>query len=151
MIMDEIIIQRENISPNEWNRPVENTDGFLALPGRTLFLAGQVGWDEHEKFQSTELVPQFEQALKNIIAIVTKAGGKVENICKLTCFCKDRDQYRASRKEIREIWKKNLDHHSPCMSMIFVTDLVEQSALIEIEATAVIPYSIQQGCFSITA
>ncbi|NQV01680.1 MAG: RidA family protein [Bacteroidia bacterium] len=137
--MEEKIIPRENISPDEWNRPTENTDGILAMQGRILFLAGQVGWDEHEKFQSTKLVPQFEQALKNIIAIVIRAGGKVENICKLTCFCTDRDQYLASRREIREVWKTLMKNHSPCMSLIFVADLLDHPAVIEIEATAVVP------------
>ncbi len=101
-------------------------------------MAGQVGWTSEEKFESDRLVPQFKQALKNIIAIVEKAGGKPSDICKMTCFCKDRDQYLDSRKGLGEIWKSVMGKHYPCMSMIFVVDLLDHPALIEIEAVAVI-------------
>ena len=128
-----------NILPEGWPQPKGYSNGILAPKGRTLFLAGQVGWNKEEKFTSEKLIPQFEQALLNIVAIVEKAGGKPADICKMTCFCKDRDQYLASRRELGVIWKNIMGKHYPCMSMIFVVDLLDHPALIEIEATAVIP------------
>lgn len=127
------------ILPDGWPPPKGYSNGILAAKGRTLFLAGQVGWTNEEKFVSEKLVPQFELALKNIVAIVETAGGKPTDICKMTCFCKDRDQYLASRKELGRIWKDIMGTHYPCMSMIFVVDLLDHPALIEIEAIAVIP------------
>ena len=127
------------ILPDGWPVPKGYSNGILAARGRTLFLAGQVGWTAEEKFISENLVPQFEQALKNIVSIVEKAGGSAKDICKMTCFCKDRDQYLASRKQLGSIWKQIMGNHYPCMSMIFVVDLLDHPALIEIEATAVIP------------
>jgi enamine deaminase RidA (YjgF/YER057c/UK114 family) len=132
-------MNHQTILPDGWPLPKGYSNGILATEGRTLFLAGQVGWTQEEKFASDKLIPQFEQALKNIVAIVKKAGGKSEHICKITCFCKDRDQYLASRKELGKIWKEVIGSHYPCMSMIFVVDLLDHPALIEIEATAVIP------------
>jgi len=128
----------ENILPDGWPTPKGYSNGILAAKGRTLFLAGQVGWTPEEVFESDKLVPQFEQALKNIVAIVEKAGGKPTDICKMTCFCKDRDQYLASRRELGGIWKAIIGKHYPCMSMIFVVDLLDHPGLIEIEAMAVI-------------
>ena len=127
------------ILPDGWPIPKGYSNGILAAKGRILFLAGQVGWTAEEKFSSDKLVPQFEQALKNIVAVVIKAGGKPEHICKMTCFCKDRDQYLDSRKELGKIWKDIIGNHYPCMSMIFVLDLLDHPAVIEIEATVVIP------------
>jgi enamine deaminase RidA (YjgF/YER057c/UK114 family) len=127
------------ILPDGWRHPKGYSNGILAHQGRTLYLAGQVGWDEHEKFHSEKLAPQFAQALKNIVTLVNKAGGKAEHICRMTCFCKDRQQYLASRKELGKIWKEIIGDHYPCMSMIFVSDLLDHPAIIEIEATAVIP------------
>ncbi|MDP1728314.1 MAG: RidA family protein [Bacteroidota bacterium] len=127
------------ILPEGWPIPKGYSNGILAEKGRVLFLAGQVGWNAEEQFTSEELVPQFEQALKNILAIVTKAGGKAEDICKMTCFCKDREHYLASRKELGKIWKELMGNHYPCMSMIFIVDLLDHPAVIEIEAIAVIP------------
>ncbi len=132
-------MHHEIILPEGWPAPKGYSNGILAQPGRTLFLAGQVGWTSEEVFESDKLVPQFEQALKNIVAIINKAGGKPEHICKMTCFCKDRDQYLASRRELGKIWKDIIGNHYPCMSMIFVVDLLDHPALIEIETTAVIP------------
>ncbi|MDP6909296.1 MAG: RidA family protein [Flavobacteriales bacterium] len=131
--------EHEIILPDGWPQPKGYSNGILAKKGRTLFLAGQVGWTAEEKFASEKLVPQFEQALKNIVAIVEKAGGKPTDICKMTCFCKDRNQYLASRRELGAIWKEIIGRHYPCMSMIFVVDLLDHPALIEIEAMAVIP------------
>lgn len=126
------------ILPDGWLTPKGYSNGILAKTGRMLFLAGQVGWTRDEKFASEKLVPQFEQALKNIIEIVTKAGGKREDICRMTCFCKDRNEYLESRKEIGKVWRELMGNHYPCMSMIFVVDLLDHPAVIEIEATAVI-------------
>ncbi len=127
------------ILPDGWPTPKGYSNGILAAQGRTLFLAGQVGWNAEETFESDQLVPQFKRALKNIVAIVEKAGGKREDICRMTCFCKDRDQYLASRRDLGAIWKEIMGRHYPCMSMIFVVDLLDHPALIEIEAMAVIP------------
>ncbi len=131
--------EHQTILPEGWPPPKGYSNGILSAKGRTLFLAGQVGWTNEEKFVSEKLVPQFEQALKNIIAIVEKAGGKPADICKMTCFCKDREQYLAARRELGVVWKNIMGKHYPCMSMIFVVDLLDHPALIEIEAIAVIP------------
>lgn len=129
----------ETILPEGWLFPKGYSNGIMAAKGKTLYMAGQVGWTADQKFVSDKLVPQFAQALNNIIDIVQKAGGKPEHICKMTCYCKDRDQYLASRKELGIIWKEIMGMHYPCMSMIFIVDLLDHPAVIEIEATAVIP------------
>lgn len=131
--------KHEIIFPDGWKKPIGYSDGILATEGKILFIAGQVGWDENQIFQSSELVPQFEQALKNIMDVLKKANGKPEHICRMTCFCIDKKQYLDSRRELGSIWKKILGNHYPCMSMIFVSDLLDHPALIEIETTAVIP------------
>src|SRR3990172_4883707 len=104
-------MKHEIILPDGWPVPKGYSNGILTEKGRTLYMAGQVGWTPEEKFASDKLVPQFEQALKNILAIVKKAGGKPEHICKMTCFCKDREQYLESRKELGITWKKNFGNH----------------------------------------
>jgi len=131
--------QHTKILPDGWLQPKGYSNGILAAKGKILFLAGQVGWTDEEKFLSENLIPQFEQVLHNIVAIVKEAGGTPMDICKMSCFCKDRDQYLASRKELGHIWRKIMGNHYPCLTMIFVVDLLDHPALIEIEAMAVIP------------
>ena len=124
--------------PPGWAPPIGYANGIEAR-GRVVFVAGQVGWDEQQHFQSEELVPQFEQALKNILAVLAEAGGKPEHICRLTAFCIDKPGYLAGRKELGRIWKRLIGNHFPAMSMIFVADLLDAPGKIELEATAVIP------------
>ena len=132
-------IEKEIIQPDGWARPTGYSNGILVRPGKVLFIAGQVGWDENQVFQSMEMGPQFEQALKNTLAILEKVGGGAEHICQMTCFCTDKKKYIEARREIGQAWKQVLGKNFPAMSMIFVTDLLAPNSLIEIESTAVIP------------
>jgi enamine deaminase RidA (YjgF/YER057c/UK114 family) len=127
------------LQPAGWSPPVGYANGISVAPGRIVFVAGQVGWDAEEKFHSEELVPQFEQALKNIIAIVAAAGGEPKHICRITAFCIDKPAYLAGRREIGRIWRALMGKHFVAMSMIFVADLLDHPAKVELEATAVIP------------
>jgi enamine deaminase RidA (YjgF/YER057c/UK114 family) len=125
--------------PQDWAPPIGYANGIVVPAGRLVFIAGQVGWDEQQQFHSKDLIPQFEQALKNILAILAQAGGAPTHICRITAYCIDRPAYLTSRAELGAIWKKLMGTHYPAMSMIFVADLLDHPAKIELEATAVIP------------
>jgi enamine deaminase RidA (YjgF/YER057c/UK114 family) len=129
----------EILQPRNWLPPVGYANGISVPTGRIVFIAGQVGWDANQHFQSEDLVPQFEQALKNILAILAEAGGKPTHICRLTAFCIDKPAYLTGRRDLGRIWKSLMGNHYPVMSMIFVADLLDTPAKIELEATAVIP------------
>ena len=131
----------QSLHPRNWLPPIGYANGISVAAGRIVFIAGQVGWDAEQHFQSEELVPQFEQALKNIIAVLAEAGGKPNHICRLTAYCIDKPAYLAGRRELGRIWKSLIGSHFPAMSMIFVADLLDAPAKIELEATAVIPAS----------
>jgi len=127
------------LQPSRWRPPQGYANGISVAAGRIVFVSGQVGWDAEEKFHSEELVPQFKQALMNIITILGEAGGKPEHICRITAFCIDKPAYLAGRRELGRIWRELMGKHYVAMSMIFVADLLDHPAKIELEATAVIP------------
>ena len=129
----------EVLHPKGWASPVGYSNGIVAGPGRIVFIAGQVGWDEQQKFQAAELAPQFEQALKNVLAVLAEAGGRPEHVCRITGFCCDKKSYLAERRVLGRIWKRYMGRHYPAMSMIFVSDLLDSPGKIELEATAVVP------------
>jgi enamine deaminase RidA (YjgF/YER057c/UK114 family) len=110
----------------------------ISASGNLLFVAGQIGWDKDGNV-ADGLVNQFEQALRNIVTVVEHAGGKAENIGRLTIFIKDKQDYLNRRKEIGECYQTVMGKHFPAMSLLIVKDLVEENALVEIEATAVLP------------
>lgn len=125
--------------PDGWAPPIGYSNGIAVDGGRLVFIAGQVGWDEQQRFHSEDLVPQFEQALKNVLNVLAEAGGKPEHICRMTAYCIDRPAYLAGRSELGRIWRRLMGTHYPAMSMIFVADLLDHPAKIELEATAVVP------------
>jgi len=129
----------KTLLPEGWAPPQGYANGIEVRAGRIVFLAGQVGWDADQRFHSTEIAPQFAQALDNILAILREAGGRPEHICRITAFCCDKPRYLVARKELGAIWRERMGRHYPAMSMIFVADLLDHPAVIELEATAVLP------------
>jgi len=125
--------------PEGWKEPVGYSNGIAARPGRIVFVAGQVGWNAAQQFESEEIAPQFDQALRNILAVLAGAGGRAEHICRITAFCCDKPAYLAARGQLGRIWRQHMGRHYPAMSMIFVSDLLDNPGKIELEATAVIP------------
>ena len=124
--------------PDGWKSPIGYANG-VAASGTLVFVAGQVGWNEQQVFQSEALAPQFEQALKNVIAVLAEAGARPEHVCRITAYCCDKPAYIAARRELGAIWQRHMGRHYPAMSMIFVSDLLDSPGKIELEATAVIP------------
>ena len=129
----------EILHPKGWAPAVGYANGIAVSGGKLVFIAGQVGWNAEQQFASEELAPQFEQALKNVLAVLAEAGGRPEHICRITAFCCDKPAYLAARKDLGRIWKTLMGRHFPCMSMIFVSDLLDSPGKIELEATAVVP------------
>jgi enamine deaminase RidA (YjgF/YER057c/UK114 family) len=125
--------------PEGWAPPIGYANGIVVPAGRLVFIAGQVGWDAQQRFHSEALAPQFEQALRNVLAVLAQAGGAPEHICRMTAYCIDRSAYLSARRELGQIWRQLVGRHYPAMSMIFVADLLDHPAKIELEATAVIP------------
>ncbi|MDQ3247049.1 MAG: RidA family protein [Pseudomonadota bacterium] len=124
--------------PPGWPRP-KGYSNAMAARGRIIVTAGVVGWDEQERFASDTLAGQFAQALRNILAILECDGAGPANIARMTCYVTDIDAYRASLTEIGAAWKEIIGRHYPAMGLVAVTALVEPQALVEIEATAVVP------------
>ena len=129
--------------PEGWAAPVGYANGTAVDAGRIVFIAGQVGWNAQQQFESADIVPQFEQALKNVLAVLKAAGGEARHICRITAYCCDKPAYLAARRELGAVWRAQMGTpmgtHYPAMSMIFVADLLDNPGKIELEATAVLP------------
>jgi enamine deaminase RidA (YjgF/YER057c/UK114 family) len=105
--------------------------------GRVLFVAGQIGWDRNQQF-ANGLLAQFDLSLANVIEVVKAAGGSMEDIGRFTIYVKDKADYLNLQKEIGKAYRNRMGRHYPAMSLVVVKDLLEDDALIEIEATAVV-------------
>ena len=128
----------KTILPEGWPRPKGYANGIVA-EGKLLFIAGQIGWNEREEFESDDFVAQVEQALKNIVAVLNAAGGKPEHIARLTWYVTDKKEYLSRLVDVGAAYRRTLGSVFPTMSLVQVVALVEDRAKVEIEATAVIP------------
>lgn len=127
------------INPESLGAPHGYANGVLTeAVGRLLFIAGQVAWDRQQQIVADDLVAQFDQALANVITVVSEAGGKPEQIARLVIYVTNKDEYRVHMKEIGECYRARMGKHFPAMVLVEVSGLLEDRAKIEIEAVAVL-------------
>jgi enamine deaminase RidA (YjgF/YER057c/UK114 family) len=126
------------LQPAEWARPKGYANG-MAARGQTVFISGQIGWDANAQFSSDNLTGQVAQALRNIVRILKEAHAEPRHLVRLTWYVLSRDAYVREAREIGAAYREIVGKHFPAMSVVEVSGLVEQRALVEIEATAVIP------------
>jgi enamine deaminase RidA (YjgF/YER057c/UK114 family) len=126
------------LHPRAWKQPKGFANG-IAAEGRLVFLAGQVGWNAEQIFESDDFVAQTCQALANIVALVAEAGGGPEHIVRLTWFVLDKKDYLSRLRELGDAYRAVMGKHFPAMSLVQVGALVEDKAKVEIEATAGVP------------
>lgn len=126
------------LQPPTWREPSGYSNG-VAARGTTIFVAGQVGWDEREEFRTHDFVGQSAQALANVVAVLEQAGATARHITRMTWFVTSKEAYLSSRRELGRAYRAVMGDHFPAMSLVVVAGLVEDGALVEIEATAVLP------------
>jgi len=126
------------LNPSDWTRPKGYSNGVTAQ-GQMIFVAGQVGWDGNEVFQTDDLVGQVRQALANIVAILSEAGARPEHIVRMNWYLADKDEYNARLAEIGAAYRELIGRHFPAMTALQVAGFVEDGAKIEIEVTAMLP------------
>ena len=128
----------ESLHPQSW-KPARGYANGIAAEGRMVFLAGQIGWNARQEFESADFVAQARQALSNIVELVREAGGGPEHITRLTWFVLDKKEYLSRLHELGEAYRSVMAKHFPVMTLVQVVALVEDQAKVEIEATAVVP------------
>ena len=126
------------LQPPGWPRPKGYANGIEAR-GRLVFVAGQIGWDSAGAFGSTDLPGQVRQTLSNVLAVLAEAGAGPEHVVRLTWYVTDREEYLASQKEVGEAYREVMGRVYPAMAVVAVAGLIEASAKVEIEATAIVP------------
>lgn len=127
------------IQPEGWKAAKGYSNGIVA-EGRQLFVGGQIGWTKDQVFEAHDFIGQMEQALQNIVAVVSAAGGQVEHIVRLTWYVTSKADYMANQRQVGDVYRRVMGRHFPAMTMVVVSALVEDEALLEIEATAVLPH-----------
>ena len=127
-----------SLTPPGWTRGKGYSHGIDAA-GRLIFVAGQVGWTADEKFETTDFVQQFRQALLNTRAILAAGGAGPEHVVRMTWYLVDKNEYRARLPEVGAAYREIMGKNYPSMAVVEVKGLIEEGARLEIETTAVVP------------
>jgi enamine deaminase RidA (YjgF/YER057c/UK114 family) len=128
----------KHLLPHGWQRPKGYSNGISVSAGKTIYVAGLVGWNKEEKFESDNLTDQFRTTLENIIAVLANDGAGPENVVRMTWYITDKKEYLSNLKEMGAIYREVMGKNYPVMACVEVSALMEDQAKIEIETTAVI-------------
>jgi enamine deaminase RidA (YjgF/YER057c/UK114 family) len=127
------------VNPESLGEPRGWSHGMLAPPGgRVLFVAGQTARGPEGRIIRGGFVAQFELALERVLRVVSEAGGEPRDVGRMTVYVTDLAAYRSSTGSLGEAWRRQMGRHYPTMALVEVQGLVDEGALVEIEATAVL-------------
>ena len=125
------------LQPPGWPRARGYSQG-IAAQGTQVFVSGQIGWNTSFEFETDEFVAQARAALQNVLTVLAEAGGGPQHITRMVWYVVSRAQYLACQKELGPAYRGIMGDHYPSMTAVQVCALMEDRALLEIEATAVI-------------
>ena len=126
------------VLPEGWPRPRGYANAVVAR-GRLLSIAGMIGWDAQGQFPSDDFGDQAWQALRNVADVLRAAGGRPENIVRMTWYVTDKREYLAAGKRVGQAFRELIGHYDIAMTAVEVRALIEDRARVEIEVTAVLP------------
>ena len=127
-----------HLNPDSLPVPSGYSHGISVPAGQLLFIAGQIAVNKDNQIVSDDLAEQFDQALANVIAVLSAGGGKPENVTRIVIYVTDKIEYRNQRSEIGKRYQKHMGKHFPAMVLVQVVALLDDAAKVEIEAIAVI-------------
>jgi enamine deaminase RidA (YjgF/YER057c/UK114 family) len=125
------------LQPAGWAAPRGYVNG-VAVQGTQVFVAGQIGWNAQQLFESDDLVCQVRQALLNVRAVLAEAGALPQHIARMTWYLLDKREYLARAREIGAVYREVIGSYTVAMSAVQVAGLIEDRAKVEIEVTAVL-------------
>ena len=133
-------MSHEIVTAPELAPPVGYAHAVIGAPGgRTVHLGGQTALGPDGTIRGETLVEQFDVAAGNVLAALRAAGGAPEHIVQMLMFVTDVAEYKASLRELGEVWKRHFGRRYPAMAMLGVTALFDEQARVELVATAVLP------------
>ena len=126
------------LQPASWTPPKGYANG-VAARGTQVYIAGQIGWNAECCFDSDDFAAQARQALQNVADVLRAAGGRGDNIVRMTWYVTDKREYLAAARDIGQAFREIIGSYTIAMTAVEVKALIEDRAKVEIEATAVLP------------
>ena len=133
-------MSNEIVTAPELAPPVGYAHAVVGAPGgRTVHLGGQTALNASGEIEGETIVEQFDVAAGNVVAALRAAGGGPEHLVQVLVFVTDVAEYKASLRELGEVWKRRFGRRYPAIALLGVSALFDPEARVELVATAVIP------------
>jgi enamine deaminase RidA (YjgF/YER057c/UK114 family) len=126
------------LQPAGWAPAKGYANGVVAR-GLLVFVAGQIGWNGQQQFETDDFIGQCKQALENVVAVLAQAEAKPEHIVRMTWYVVSREEYLQRSRELGAAYREVMGRNFPAMTCVEVSALIEARAKVEIEVTAVVP------------
>ncbi|HVL56991.1 MAG TPA: RidA family protein, partial [Burkholderiaceae bacterium] len=108
----------------------------IANPGRLVFVSGLLAKNAQGELVGVgDIAAQTEQVLRNLEQAMACAGGTLDDIVRVDVYIRDMSQFEAIHAVRRRYFKTD----PPASTMVEVSRLTDERALIEITAIAVLP------------
>jgi enamine deaminase RidA (YjgF/YER057c/UK114 family) len=128
------------INPPDLARPIGYSYAVESRGGRRLTIAGQVDMAMDGTVANPgDLLAQVRGAYRHISTVLAAADAKPEHIVRMRVFVTDIPAYQAAGKEIGKIYREHFGRWFPAMTLVQVSRLYDEGAMIEVEAEAVVP------------
>ena len=128
---------RKVLQPADWMRPKGYANGIAVSGNETIYTGGLIGWDANCQFQSTDFVDQVKTTLENILAVLKEADAGPEHLVRMTWYITDKQAYIKNLSAIGAAYRDTIGRNFPAMAVVEVSALMEDEAVVEIEAIAV--------------
>lgn len=128
---------RKTLQPAEWERPKGYANGIATAGGETIYTAGMIGWDAEGNFPGRDFVKQVRQTLENIVSVLREANAGPEHLVRMTWYITDKQAYLNNLAGIGQAYREVIGKNYPTMAVVQVVALMEDEAMVEIEAIAV--------------
>jgi enamine deaminase RidA (YjgF/YER057c/UK114 family) len=131
----------DKIVPQGVHSPAGAYSHLVRSHGDILWLAGQVGMDEHGNLVGEgDVAAQFEQIVRNMEKVLTAAGAGWGDVVRVLFLCVGKQNVQALREARTRVWSRLYpDGAFPAATFVLVEGLALDELLVEVEATAIVP------------
>ncbi|MHC5011834.1 MAG: RidA family protein [Planctomycetota bacterium] len=128
------------INPPEMAKAVGYSNAVESRGGRRLTIAGQVDMAPDGKVAHPgDLVAQVRGAFANVARVLAAAGARPDHLVRMRIFVTDIPAYQANAKAIGGIYREHFGRWYPAMTLVQISRLFDEGAVIEVEGEAVVP------------
>jgi len=103
-------------------------------PGKTIYIAGQLGRDAAGNIVPGGMRAQMEQTFKNLEACLNAAGASWADVVKTNTFVTDYAEFSKNA----DVRMRYIGIASPTSTTVQISGLAQPGAMVEIEAIAVV-------------